>query len=48
MIVRYNTLLPFIHPYSISFHDDENDNGNMESLANALSLMLNSRRHTTQ
>ena len=48
MIVRHNTLPPFIHPCSISFHDDENDNDNMESLANALSLMLNNRRHTTQ
>jgi hypothetical protein len=36
MIVSHNTLPPFIHPYSRDFQDDEK---NMESLENCLSLM---------
>jgi hypothetical protein len=36
MIMRHNTLPPFIHPCSMLFHDD---NDNMETLADCLSLM---------
>ncbi|THW92615.1 hypothetical protein D6D15_03002 [Aureobasidium pullulans] len=44
MIMRHNTLPPFIHPCSMLFHDDNN---NMETLANCLSLMhmLGSKIH---
>ncbi|KAI4854287.1 hypothetical protein E4T44_00282 [Aureobasidium sp. EXF-8845] len=39
MIVHHNTLPPFIHPYSIDYHDEEEDTESLDSCLNLMHML---------